>query len=70
MEAGKASGLRNYAATEERQDEARLVLDSPEPAGKLEDLHDRAFKWGTVTNTLLDSVAVQGELAAAHARIN
>jgi len=45
-----------------------LVLDSPEPAEKLEKLCGLAFKWGTVTNTLLDGVAVQGELAEAHPR--
>lgn len=41
----------------------RLFLDSPEPTDKLEKLHEVAFKWGTVTNTLLDGVAVHGELA-------
>ncbi len=41
----------------------RLLLDSPEPPDRLEKLHEVAFKWGTVTNTLLDGVAVQGELA-------
>lgn len=40
----------------------RLVLDSPEPLERLEKLHELAFKWGTVTNTLLDGVAVQGDL--------
>jgi len=40
----------------------RLILDSQEPDDKLEKLHDLAFKWGTVTNTLLDGVAIQGEL--------
>lgn len=41
----------------------RLLLDSPEPQDKLEKLHEVAFKWGTVTNTLLNGVAVHGELA-------
>jgi len=41
----------------------RLFLDSPEPPDRLEKLHEMAFKWGTVTNTLLDGVAVLGELA-------
>lgn len=41
----------------------RLFLDSPESPDKLEKLHEVAFKWGTVTNTLLDGVAVQGEVA-------
>lgn len=40
----------------------RLVLDSPEAPEKLEKLHDVAFKWGTVTNTLLNGLAPQGEL--------
>lgn len=43
----------------------RLVLDSPEPLEKLEKLHEMAFKWGTVTNTLLDGVVVEGERAEA-----
>lgn len=38
----------------------RLLLDSPEPPDKLEKLHDLAFKWGTVTNTLLDGVTIRG----------
>ena len=46
----------------------RLVLDSPEPPDRLEKLHDLAFKWGTVTNTLLDGAAIRGEWAAAHPR--
>lgn len=39
----------------------RLILDSPEPPEMLEKLHDLAFKWGTVTNTLLNGVAIRGE---------
>jgi uncharacterized OsmC-like protein len=42
----------------------RLVLDSPEPPDRLEKLHNLAFKWGTVTNTLLNGAAIQGECAA------
>lgn len=38
----------------------RLILDSPEPPDRLEKLHDLAFKWGTVTNTLLNGVTIQG----------
>lgn len=41
----------------------RLLLDSPEAPDKLKKLHELAVKWGTVTNTLVDGVAVQGELA-------
>ena len=40
----------------------RLVLSSPEPPGKLEKLHEVALRWGTVTNTLLHGVAIQGSL--------
>ncbi len=40
----------------------RLFLDSPESPDKLDKLHEVAFKWGTVTNTLLDGVTVHGEL--------
>lgn len=39
----------------------RLILDSPEPEERLERLHELAFKWGTVTNTLLNGVTPQGE---------
>ena len=39
-----------------------MFLDSPELPDRLEKLHEVAFKWGTVTNTLLDGVAVHGEL--------
>ncbi|MBN1954406.1 MAG: OsmC family protein [Anaerolineae bacterium] len=43
----------------------RLVLDSPEPLDKLEKLHEVVFRWGTVTNTLLDGAAIQGDLLNA-----
>ncbi|MGQ9684611.1 MAG: OsmC family protein, partial [Anaerolineae bacterium] len=39
-----------------------LFLNSPEPPDRLDKLHEVAFKWGTVTNTLLDGVAVHSEL--------
>lgn len=39
----------------------RLLLDSPELPEKLERLHELALEWGTVTNTLRDGVAVEGE---------
>ncbi len=39
-----------------------LVLDSPEPADKLQELHEICVKWGTVTNTLMDGIVPQGEL--------
>ena len=38
----------------------RLILDSPEPPEELAKLHDLAFKWGTITNTLLHGVSLQG----------
>ena len=31
----------------------RLILKSPEPCEKLEELHDLCIKWGTVTNGLV-----------------
>ena len=40
----------------------RLVLDSPEPADKLQELHEICVKWGTVTNTLLNGIVPQGQL--------
>jgi len=40
----------------------RLILDSPEPREKLEELHALCFKWGTVTNTVINGVTPQGEL--------
>ena len=38
----------------------RLVLDSPEPRQKLEELHDLCIKWGTVTNTVINGLPPQG----------
>lgn len=40
----------------------RLVLESPEPIEALEELHTLAVKWGTVTNTIHQGIAPQGEL--------
>jgi uncharacterized OsmC-like protein len=40
----------------------RLVLGSPEPREKLEELHDLCVKWGTVTNMVVNGRAPQGEL--------
>lgn len=40
----------------------RLILQSPEPVDKLQDLHDLAVKWGTVTNTLITGLTPQGTL--------
>jgi hypothetical protein len=40
----------------------RLVLGSPEPREKLEELHDLCVKWGTVTNTVINGLTPQGEL--------
>jgi uncharacterized OsmC-like protein len=39
-----------------------LILKSPEPREKLEELHDLCFKWGTVTNTLVNGLTPQGAL--------
>ncbi len=40
----------------------RLILESPEPREKLDELHDLCIKWGTVTNTIINGVTPQGEL--------
>jgi putative redox protein len=40
----------------------RLILDSPEPAEKLQELHALCVKWGTVTNTLIDGLTPHGEV--------
>ncbi len=40
----------------------RLILKSPEPREKLEELHDLCVKWGTVTNTLINGLTPQGVL--------
>ena len=40
----------------------RLILKSPEPREKLEELADLCFKWGTVTNTLVNGLTPQGAL--------
>jgi uncharacterized OsmC-like protein len=40
----------------------RLILDSPEPRGKMEELHHLALKWGTVTNTVINGLTPQGAL--------
>jgi uncharacterized OsmC-like protein len=40
----------------------RLILSSPEPEEKLRDLFDLCFKWGTVTNTLLNGLLPNGAL--------
>ncbi len=40
----------------------RLILDSPEPQEKLEELHTLCVKWGTVTNTIVTGLTPQGEL--------
>jgi len=32
----------------------RLVLESPDPQEKLQELYDLCFKWGTVTSTLVN----------------
>lgn len=40
----------------------KLILKSPEPSEKLQELADLCFKWGTVTNTLINGLVPQGEL--------
>lgn len=40
----------------------KLILKSSEPAERLQELADLCFKWGTVTNTLVNGLMPQGEL--------
>jgi len=40
----------------------RLVLESPDPQEKLQELHDLSFKWGTVTSTLVIGLFPEGKL--------
>jgi len=40
----------------------KLILKSPEPSEKLQELADLCFKWGTVTNTLVNGLVPQGTL--------
>ena len=40
----------------------KLFLQSPEPFEKLQELADLCFKWGTVTNTLVNGLTPQGSL--------
>jgi len=40
----------------------KLILKSSEPSEKLQELADLCFKWGTVTNTLINGLTPQGEL--------
>jgi uncharacterized OsmC-like protein len=39
-----------------------LVLDSPEPPEKLEELYRLSVKWGTVTSTLMQGLTPTGQL--------
>lgn len=40
----------------------QLILKSPEPREKLEELHQLCLKWGTVTNTIIPGLTPQGAL--------
>ncbi len=40
----------------------KLILKSPEPLEKLQELADLCFKWGTVTNTVINGLVSQGTL--------
>ena len=40
----------------------KLILKSPEPREKLDELHQLCLKWGTVTNTLIHGLTPQGTL--------
>jgi hypothetical protein len=39
-----------------------LILKSPEPTEKLQELADLCVKWGTVMNTLVNGLTPQGVL--------
>jgi uncharacterized OsmC-like protein len=39
-----------------------LILKSPEPREKLDELHQLCLKWGTVTNTVINGLTPQGKL--------
>jgi uncharacterized OsmC-like protein len=41
----------------------KLILKSSEPLEKLAELHELCVKWGTVTNTVINGLTPQGELA-------
>jgi len=40
----------------------KLILKSPEPTEKLQELADLCFKWGTVSNTLVNGLTPIGKL--------
>ena len=40
----------------------KLIIKSPEPPEKLEELHGLCVKWGTVTNTVINGLTPRGEL--------
>jgi hypothetical protein len=40
----------------------KLILKSPEPCEKLDELHQLCLKWGTVTNTVMNGLTPQGTL--------
>ena len=42
-----------------------LILSSPEPPGKLEELYRLAVKWGTVANTVMQGIQADGRLTIA-----
>jgi uncharacterized OsmC-like protein len=43
-----------------------LILDSPEPVDKLEELYRLSVKWGTVTSTLVEGMMPAGRLTIRH----
>ena len=71
---GEKMRLKVYSARiefdAERRDEPpalteiryKLILKSPEPPEKLQELADLCFKWGTVTNTVVNGLVPQGKL--------
>lgn len=48
----------------------RLILESREPREKLDELHNLCFKWGTVTNTLVNGIVPRGTLVLERGQQN
>lgn len=46
-----------------------LIVDSPEPQDKLEELYHLAVKWGTVTNTLTQGLIPHGKFTIRNSQI-
>lgn len=56
------NGLRRNEPPSLVQIDYELIVNSPEPINKLQELHNLAVQWGTVTNTLAEGVTARGVL--------